>query len=112
MRPGARPCSCALSARRASGSWPCQCNEWFADIDADHTPIEALQRKCRRIQLTGHGQCDRELLVVAAGCEIDDLPLARDVRRLVANGKPLLDEDAEQPLVEPAREVQFVLAPR
>ena len=50
--------------------------------------------------------------MVAAGGEIDDLPLARDVRWEVANGEPLLDEDAEQPLVEPAREVQLVLAPR
>jgi hypothetical protein len=49
---------------------------------------EALQRERRRCQLAGHGQRDWELLVVAAGGEINHLPLARDIRWQVANGEP------------------------
>ena len=59
-------------------------------------PCEALQRERRRCQLAGHRQRDRELLVVAARREVDDLPLACDVCWEVDNGEPLLNEAARR----------------
>jgi hypothetical protein len=49
--------------------------------------------------------------VIASGGEVDDLPLAPDVPRQVPSGKPLLDDYAEQPFVEPPSEVQLIRTP-
>jgi hypothetical protein len=54
----------------------------------------ALPRKRWRFPLTAYGQRDRKLLMVAAGCEVDDLPVAGYVRWQVADRESLLDEDA------------------
>jgi hypothetical protein len=77
--------------------WPCKpARRQSGALQSALQPCEAFQRERRRCQLAGHGQRDRELLVVAARREVDDQPLARDVCWEVANGEPLLNEAARR----------------
>src|SRR5215831_4805200 len=77
--------------------WPCEpaCRQ-SGGLRSALQSCEALQRERRSCQLAGHRQRDRELLVVAARREVDDLPLARDVCWEVDNGEPLLNEAARR----------------
>src|SRR5215467_13991656 len=77
--------------------WPCEpaCRQ-SDGLRSALQSCKALQRERRSCQLAGHRQRDRELLVVAARREVDDLPLARDVCWEVDDGEPLLNEAARR----------------